>query len=179
MSLTPTTGPDLLAAALERGGSVRTAAADVAEVEEWAAAHGRTVVQLDSVDSSSGDELIDVMSDAFAFPEDTVDDWDSLDEGLGDYDVAPAEGLVAVWSNWDSVAMDDEPAMAVAVDVLRTAAQYWCDDGVPWTVVVVGEGPAWDLPWAGAGRAPWEQDEDDDEDEFDEADEYADADVSW
>lgn len=166
-------GSQLLGACLERGGTARLGVADAAmiDVEQWAAAHGRALVQLDTVDCASGGELVDAICDAFAFPEDSVTDWDSLDEGLGDYDVTPASGLLVVWSNWDSVALDDEPAVAVAVDVLRTAAQSWCDDGVPWTVLVVGDGPAWDLPWAGAPPAPWEQDDDaDDPDDVDDSD---------
>lgn len=155
MAGTPENGSELLDWALERGGTVRVNG-QAAELDEWAAEHGRTLLALDTVDCASGPELIDALCDAFTFPEDTVSDWDSLDEGLGDFDVAPAAGLVVVWSNWDSIAMDDEPAMAVAVDALRTAAQSWCDEGVPWTVLVVGDGPAWDLPWAGEPPAPWE-----------------------
>lgn len=163
MTSSPDAVTDTLARIVRDGGTARIAAADPVAWEQWAAANDRHLLTLDTGDATTGAELVQALRDGFGFSDELVADFDDLDQVLGDLDVTPAAGLLVLWTGWDSVAMDDEPAMAEAVDVLRTAAQSWCDDGSRWTVLVVGDGPGWDLPWAGPPPAPWEHDDEDDD----------------
>jgi hypothetical protein len=166
--------PTELRQRLADGGCVRVGSGDVEQwdPEAWGAEHDRTVVVLDTVDSLTARDLIQAFDQAFGFPEE-CEEWDQIDDCLADYDVSPASGALIVWSGWETVAAEDERIMATAVDALGTAVQTWGDDGVPWTVVVVGDGPSWDLAWAGAGSPPWELDLSEDEDEDDDLeDEY-------
>lgn len=154
---------------LHEGGCVRIGAGDLEswDAEAWGAANDRAVVLLDTVDSSTSRDLIQAFDQAFGFPEE-CEDWDQIDDCLADFDAAPAGGTLVVWWGWETIAGEDERIMATAVDALGTAAQTWGDEGVLWTVVVVGDGPSWDLPWAGAGVPPWEVDvSDEDEDDLD------------
>lgn len=155
---------------LSDGGCVRVSAADLEawDPEAWGATNDRAVVLLDTVDSSTGRDLVRAFDQAFGFPEE-CEDWDQIDDCLADFDASPASGTLVVWSGWETIAAEDERIMATAVDALGTAVQTWGDEGVPWTVLVVGDGPSWDLSWAGAGAPPWgvdlsEEDEDLDED---------------
>ena len=125
-----------------------------ADIEGWADRSDRRVVAVDTQDCASERDLILALATAFGFDGDDDGDWDLLDEVLGDYDVAPAGGLVIVWSGWDLLHDDDEEAVATAVDALATAAQSWAHEGRPCTVLVAGDGPTWQLPWLGAGPIP-------------------------
>lgn len=142
---------------LRGGGVARVAPTDVAtaDLEEWAAGTDRGVVMIDTQDCATERELILALAASFGFADDECD-WDELDECLGDHDVAPAAGLIVVWSGWEGLHDDDEEAVATAVDALATAAQTWGDEGRPWAVLVSGDGPSWQLPWLGVGPAPWD-----------------------
>ncbi len=164
---------------LRGGGVVRLGASDVADsdLESWAATTDRAVLTLDTQDCSTESELLATLGAVFGLDEDTDAEWDTIDDCLADYDVGPAGGLVIVWTGWDGLDEDAEDAMPTAVDAFATAAQTWTDEGRPWAVLVVGDGPSWQLPWLGAGPPPWEDDaadldelgdaEDDDDEEWD------------
>lgn len=155
--------PATLLSCMRDGGVVRLASDDLGEIEweRFSAELGRRIVILDTVDCLSARDIIATISDAFEFPEDSECDWDCVDDFLGDYDVDPSTGLVVLWSGWESLAAEDDHVMATAVDAFHTAAQSWADEDIPWTVVIVGEGAGWGLPWVGSGPPPWDEDDSD------------------
>lgn len=164
---------------MRNGGVVRVGVADVAgvDLEMWGADSDRMVLTLDTQDCASEADLVRTLGAAFDLDEDDDPDWDAIDDCLADYDVSPAGGLVIVWTGWDGLDEEDvDEVVPTAVDALATAAQYWVDEGRPWAVLVVGDGPSWQLPWAGAGAPPWE--DSDDEDEWDD-DEESDDSRGW
>lgn len=144
--------------------AIRTAVSDLEpeSLRTIAAAHGRRLLQLETLDAVTAEDVISAFAETFEFDEDYECDWDCVDDRLADFDVSPAAGLVLTWTGWESVAEEDDHVMAVAVDALKTAAQSWSDEGRPWTILVAGDGPSWELPWAGTGQPPWQVDEDDD-----------------
>lgn len=145
-------------------GVARLGSEDIAGggLDEWVRATGRVLLSLDTQDCSTEAELQATVAATFGLDEDVAPEWDALDDCLADYDVAPAAGLVIVWTGWDGLDEDAEDAMPTAVDAFATAAQTWVDEGRPWAVLVVGDGPSWQLPWLGEGTPPWEDDTDDD-----------------
>ncbi len=165
---------------LRGGGVVRLASSDVADadLEAWAATTDRTVMTLDTQDCSTERELLATVGATFDWDEDSDAEWDTIDDCLADYDVSPAAGLVIVWTGWDGLDEDEEEAMPTAVDAFATAAQTWADEGRPWAVLVVGDGPSWQLPWLGEGAPPWEDESDEDLDDVDE-DEDEQDDEAW
>ncbi len=153
---------------LRGGGAARVGAQDLrdADIESWVAATDRTLLSLDTEDSSTERELLAAFGEAFDLDEDAEPEWDGIDECLGDYDISPTSGLVIVWSGWDGLDDDPDHVLPVAVDALLTAARAWADEGRPWAILMVGDGPAWELPWLGAGPAPWEAESDDELDDI-------------
>lgn len=149
---------------LRGGGAARVGSDDVADadLDSWVAATDRALLVLDTQDCSTEAELLTAFGDTFGVDEDDAEgEWDQIDEYLADYDITPSSGLVIVWSGWDGLDDDPEHVIPVAVDALATAARTWADEGRPWAVLLVGDGPSWELPWAGAGPAPWEAEDDD------------------
>lgn len=124
-------------------------AADLAE------SHSRRLLMLDLQDSESEHEILAAVARAFGVDPEVEPDWDVLDDTLGDYEVSPEEGLLVVLCEWESLVESREETLATIVDVLRTAARDWEDEGVPWLILVSGEGPSFGLPWVGPGTAPW------------------------
>ncbi len=157
---------------LRAGGVVRTGEDDAAaaDLEGWVAATDRELIVLDTQDCSTEHELLAAFGAAFGVGEDVDCEWDTIDDCLADRDVSPASGLVIVWTGWDGLDEDPEHVIPTAVDALATAAATWADEGRPWAVLLVGDGPSWDLPWAGAGPAPWEGAEDLAEEDWDDGD---------
>ena len=169
---------------LRAGGAARVGTEDVrdADLEAWAVATDRQLVTLDTQDCDTEPELLATFGATFDLDEDEDREWDRIDECLADYDVAPASGLVVVWTGWDGLDDDPDHVLPIAVDALVTAARTWADEGRPWAILVVGDGPSWDLPWHGVGPAPWDHDASDEElddeeladEELDDGDEIAD-----
>lgn len=160
-ALVPTDWVELL----RSGGAVRVGGDDVreADLEAWAATTDRVLMVLDTQDCATEADLCATFGDTFGRDEDDECEWDQVDELLADHDVAPASGLVIVWTGWDGLDDDPEHVLPVAVDALTTAAATWADEGRPWALLMAGDGPSWDLPWAGSGPAPWEDSESADE----------------
>lgn len=174
------------AALLRGGGAVRVGTDDIrdADLESWAGATDRVLMILDTQDCATESELLAAFGDSFGLDEDDECEWDQIDDLLADHDVSPASGLVIVWTGWDGLDDDPEHVLPVAVDALTTAASTWADEGRPWAVLMAGDGPSWDLPWAGAGVAPWEDsdevdDLDDDDDEWADEEEISDESYSY
>lgn len=115
--------------------------ADVDTVADEAGRAGWRVVGLDTDDADSAQGLLEACAAAFGFPDWFGMNFDALDECLADLDLAGTRGLLVVWSGWGELAEADPEAMAVALDVFRTAAYGWSDDGLPATVLVTGPGP--------------------------------------
>lgn len=145
--------------AMLRGGGVARIGDDdiaAADLEAWAAAADRALIALDTQDCATEADLLAAFGSAFGAAEDEECEWDVIDDCLADHDVSPASGLVIVWTGWDGLDDDPEHVIPTAVDALATAAATWMDEGRPWAVLLSGDGPSWDLPWLGAGPAPWE-----------------------
>jgi len=128
---------------------------DERTLQDLAAAHGRRLLILDLQDSESEHDILAAVAEAFDMDRDADVDWDTLDEALSEYEVTPESGLVVCVSEWESLVENREETLATIVDVLRTAARAWEDEGVPWLVLVSGDGPSFGLPWIGSGSPPW------------------------
>lgn len=81
------------------------------------------------------------VGEALAFPDYYGQNLDALADCLRDIGTGVA-GVVLLWDGWSTLARGDERAFAVALDVL--ASRAGADSGVPFSVLLRGEGP--DLP---------------------------------
>jgi len=108
---------------------------------------GWHTVLLDTEGVGGRDAFLEACAEAFALPEWFGMNWDALEECLGDLDVGEAVGVVVGWQGWEPLAEQSPADFAMALDILRTAAQRWEADGVPGVVVLLGDEP---VPGVGA-----------------------------
>lgn len=106
---------------------------------------GWRLVLLDGSEISDKEAFLEQCAGLFGLPEWFGMNWDALEECLAELELQ-APGLVVVWTSWDEMAQAQPEDFAVAIDILRAAAQTWADDGVKGGVLLVGRGPSIDAP---------------------------------
>jgi RNAse (barnase) inhibitor barstar len=90
--------------------------------------------------------LLDACSDALQFPAYFGNNWDALQDCLGDLSWLPDRGRVILWDRFGVLATTDPEAWAIARDVFESAAKERAAAGVPPLYTLVrGDGPT-DLP---------------------------------
>ena len=110
-------------------------------VEQIVDGLGWRLVPLDGVEVTDKDAFLEQCSVVFGLPEWFGMNWDALEECLGELELE-TPGLVVLWSSWSEFAEAEPEDFAIALDILRTAAQAWAQDGVRGGVLLVGDGPA-------------------------------------
>lgn len=85
------------------------------------------------VDLGSGDAL-QAIAQALHFPDWFGDNWDALEDCLGDLSWRPGEGHVLLLRNWQELSPDD---LGVLIDVLRSSAEFWSGRGRPFFAVLI------------------------------------------
>jgi RNAse (barnase) inhibitor barstar len=130
---------------LKKLSGINLTTAPIEQFEQAADALGWRLIALDGSDVSDKDGFLELCANAFGLPEWFGMNWDALDECLTEIDLE-TPGLVVLWSSWSEFAQADPEEFATAVDVLRTAAGVWADDGVKGGVLLVGDGPQIDVP---------------------------------
>jgi RNAse (barnase) inhibitor barstar len=114
-------------------------------VEEIADRLGWRLVLLDGAEIADKDAFLEQCAALFGLPEWFGMNWDALEECLAELEL-DTPGLVVVWPGWHEMAEAEPDDFAVAIDILRTSAQTWADDGVRGGVLLVGQGPSVDAP---------------------------------
>jgi hypothetical protein len=109
-------------------------ARDPAPIMEATAGSGLDVVAIDA----SGNALQKIAK-ALAFPEWFGDNWDALEDSLGDLSWRKAEGHVLVFTGYP----EDS---AVLIKVLRSSAEFWMEQGKPFFAVFVDPAQELALP---------------------------------
>lgn len=83
-------------------------------------------------------EFLAAVGEALDFPDWYGQNFDALADCLHDIGDG-TEGVVLLWDGWSTLARDDEKAFSVALSVL--GSRVHADRGVPFTVLMRGEGP--------------------------------------
>ena len=83
-------------------------------------------------------EFLAAVGEALGFPEWYGQNFDALADCLHDIGDG-TEGVVLLWDGWSTLARADEKAFSVALSVLGSRVN--ADRGVPFTVLMRGEGP--------------------------------------
>jgi len=87
--------------------------------------------------------LFKVFATALAFPEWFGQNWDALEDCLGDLSWRAAEGHVLVVLNHDRLPKDE---LGVLLDVLASSAEYWAARGKPFFAVFIDPRRSLELP---------------------------------
>ncbi len=83
-------------------------------------------------------DFLDAVGEALDFPEHYGRNFDALADCLHDIG-AGRDGVVLLWDGWATLARADERAFSIALSVLGSRVND--DRGVPFTVLLRGEGP--------------------------------------
>jgi RNAse (barnase) inhibitor barstar len=83
-------------------------------------------------------EFLAAVGEALGFPDWYGQNFDALADCLHDIGDG-TEGVVLLWDGWSTLARADEKAFSVALSVLGSRVN--ADRGVPFTVLMRGEGP--------------------------------------
>ena len=94
------------------------------------------------VDLKGGDALR-AIARALQFPDWFGNNWDALEDCLGDLSWRRGEGHVLLLRNWQELPSDD---LGVLIDVLGSSAEFWSGRGRPFFAVLVDPGTKLALP---------------------------------
>ena len=94
------------------------------------------------VDLKGGDAL-QAIARALQFPDWFGNNWDALEDCLGDLSWRRGEGHVLLLRNWQELPSDD---LGVLIDVLGSSAEFWSGRGRPFFAVLVDPGTKLALP---------------------------------
>ncbi len=114
-------------------------AVDVADVRRTVEHAGFGFAHVDGWLCGTKAELLAAVGEALGFPEHYGQNFDALADCLRDIGTHQA-GIVLLWDGWTTLARSDEEAFDIALSVL--AFRVHADRGVPFVVLLRGEGPA-------------------------------------
>ena len=83
-------------------------------------------------------EFLAAVGEALGFPDYYGQNFDALSDCLHDTGAGTA-GVVLLWDGWSTLARADAKAFSIALSVLGARAR--ADRGVPFAVLLLGEGP--------------------------------------
>jgi len=90
-------------------------------------------IDVAEIDLAGGDAL-EALARGLAFPAWFGNNWDALEDCLGDLSWRKGDAHVLVLRNWQKMSPDD---LGVLIDVLRSSAEFWSGRGRPFFAVLV------------------------------------------
>jgi hypothetical protein len=99
-------------------------------------------IDVAEIDLAGGDAL-EALARGLSFPAWFGNNWDALEDCLGDLSWRSGEAHVLVLRNAAALARDD---FGVLLDVLRVSAEYWLERGKPFFAVLLDPQAQFGLP---------------------------------
>ena len=106
-------------------------------INSAATAAGLALYQLDIGNLRGKNGLLEALARTLEFPASFGMNWDALDECLRDLEWIKARGWVLIMANSAQFALKNRRILATAIEVLRSAAEYWSREGKPFWVIVL------------------------------------------
>jgi RNAse (barnase) inhibitor barstar len=97
---------------------------------------GLAIFRVDLAEAGGKDGLFDRLATALEFPDWFGRNWDALADCLGDLSWLPAEGYLILFEHCDGFRASHGGDFATALQVLASACEAWCEEGVPFWVLV-------------------------------------------
>ncbi|HEX5091417.1 MAG TPA: barstar family protein [Burkholderiales bacterium] len=98
-------------------------------------------VELDGIEDKEA--LLARVGEALGFPDWFGENWDALEDCLGDLSWRPGEGHVLLFAGGAAVPTDE---LGILLDVLRSSAAFWAERGRPFFAVFLDPDHAMALP---------------------------------
>ncbi len=112
-----------------------------AALRDEAESHGWRFFHLDGRRIADKDGFIDACARAMHFPGYSGKNWDALEESVRDLEWAPAvRGYLLVYDYAGRFLRSRPADFATALNILRSAVNYWAGTGTPMAVLIGGVG---------------------------------------
>jgi RNAse (barnase) inhibitor barstar len=109
------------------------------ELERAARAASLLVIKLDLGRARGKSGFLSLLAKSLKFPKHFGRNWDALHDFLTDLGWLNAKGWLVIITNGKSFAQRHNEHFGTAIEVLRTAAEYWRSQGKPLWVLVQAE----------------------------------------
>ena len=109
------------------------------EIERAAKAAKLSIVKLDLGKLQGKRGFLARVAKAFKFPHAFGRNWDALNDYLTDLSWLDDNGWVVILFNGQDFAAKNQDDFKIAIDVLQTAAEYWCSQAKPFWVFICGD----------------------------------------
>jgi RNAse (barnase) inhibitor barstar len=93
---------------------------------------------IDGKNIARKEQLLNHVATALHFPKSFGNNWDSLEESLGDLEAHDADGFVIYYDNIDGLLTTHPDQFETLVEILRDAVASWKEDGTPMVVLFSG-----------------------------------------
>lgn len=119
-----------------RAGVYRLPPSSIADLRSAAEQQELALFHIDLDGINSKDRFLAALAHALRFPAWFGGNWDALEDCLTDMSWQPAGGYVVILAHADEFRTGDESGFALALRILKSAAEFWREDGIPfWTLV--------------------------------------------
>lgn len=100
--------------------------------------HGARLFSLNGAAISNKAEFLQAIATAMSFPDYFGQNWDALEDCLTDLDWLNGDRFVLLYEQPDRFAQADPSEWQVALDILRSAVDYWRTKNRPFSVLFKG-----------------------------------------
>lgn len=119
-----------------RSGVYHAPGKDLADLLAAAEDAGMAVFRIDLADTADKGDFFNRLATTLRFPDWFGRNWDALADCLGDLSWLPAEGYLILFEHCDGFRASHGGDFATALQVLASACEAWCEEGVPFWVLV-------------------------------------------
>jgi RNAse (barnase) inhibitor barstar len=97
---------------------------------------------IDGKNIARKEQLLNHVATALHFPKSFGNNWDSLEESLGDLEANDADGFVIYYDSIDGLLATHPDQFETLIEILRDAVASWKEDGTPMVILLSGtKGP--------------------------------------
>jgi RNAse (barnase) inhibitor barstar len=114
------------------------AGADEKSVKKAAKAAGFDYFHIEGRNIARKEQLLNAMATALDLPPHFGQNWDALEECLGDMETVEGDGFVLHYDHLDALAAAHPAELETLVEILRDSVESWREDGMAMLVLFTG-----------------------------------------
>ncbi|MDB9513546.1 barstar family protein [Kamptonema animale CS-326] len=98
--------------------------------------HGLQFFHIEGKDIASKTDLLKASAKAMSFPAYFGSNWDAFEDCITDLDWVAAKGYILLYSQPENFARNNPSDWATAIDIFRSAVEYWQATSTPMSVLI-------------------------------------------
>jgi len=108
----------------------------VEELSSLCLKHSFQFFHIEGKDIVSKTDFLKASAKAMSFPEYFGNNWDALEDCITDLDWVAANGYILLYTQPEIFARNNPSELATAIDILRSAVEYWQETNTPMFVLI-------------------------------------------